>query len=240
MSGRLKVLSLFAGIGGFDLGLERTGGFETVAFCEVDERCRRVLAKNWPGVPIYEDVRELSAQHLTADGVAVDVICGGFPCQDISLAGRMRGIGGSKSGLWSHYRRLIEEVGPRWVIVENAPTLRSHGLDRLLGELAALRYDAEWHCLPLNAFGAPHRRDRLWIVAYPAGVRDGLPPLEISTGWNQSEHRSWWDTEPDVGRVVDELSAEPYRLAQLGNAVCPVVPFEIRRAILRAEREIAA
>jgi DNA (cytosine-5)-methyltransferase 1 len=234
---RLRTLSLFAGIGGFDLGLERTGGFATVAFCEVDERCHHVLAKNWPGVPIYEDVRNLSAQHLTADGVSVDVICGGFPCQNISLAGRMEGITGSKSALWQHYRRLIEEIEPQWVIIENAPTLRSHGLDVLLSKLAALRYDAEWHCLPVNAFGAPHRRDRLWIVAYPAGLRDGLPPLEISTGWDQSQHRAWWDTEPGVGRVVDGLFAEPHRLAQLGNAVCPVIPFEIGQAILRGRVE---
>jgi DNA (cytosine-5)-methyltransferase 1 len=229
---QLRVLSLFAGIGGFDLGLERTGEFRTVAFCEIDKRCRHVLAKNWPGVPIYEDVLDLSAQHLAAAGIAIDVICGGFPCQNISLAGRMEGIGGVKSGLWQHYLRLVEEVRPRWVVVENSPVLRSRGLEIMLGQLAAIGYDAEWHCLPVNAFGAPHRRDRLWIVAYPAGDRDGLPPLQISTGWDQSKHRAWWDTEPAVGRVVDAVSAEPHRLAELGNAVCPVIPEEIGRAIL--------
>lgn len=231
MNTPLNVLSLFAGIGGFDLGLERTGAFRTAAFCEVDEKCRRTLAKNWPGVPIYDDVRELSSQHLTADGVAVDVICGGFPCQNISLAGRMEGIDGAKSGLWGEYRRLIEETRPSWVIIENSPVLRSRGLDAILRRLDALGYDAEWHCIPANALGAPHRRDRLWIVAYPSGQRDGLPPLEISTGWDQSQHRSWWNTEPPVGRVVDELSAEPHRLAQLGNAVVPAIAFNIGQAI---------
>lgn len=236
MSGAYKLLDLFSGIGGFSLGLERTGRFETVAFCEADERCRRTLAKAWPGVPIYDDVRDLSAQHLTAAGIAVDAICGGFPCQNISLAGRMEGIDGAKSGLWQHYLRLIEETRPKWVIIENSPVLRSRGLEAMLSELAALGFDAEWHCIPANALGAPHRRDRLWIVAYPAGERNGLPPLEISTGWDQSQHRSWWDTEPAVGRVVDGISAEPHRLAQLGNAVVPAIPFEIGRAILASER----
>jgi DNA (cytosine-5)-methyltransferase 1 len=232
----LRVLSLFAGIGGFDLGLEAAGGFETVAFCEADEGCRRVLAKNWPGVPIYDDVRDLSGQHLTADGIGVDVICGGFPCQNISLAGRMEGIEGAKSSLWQHYRRLIEQTRPRYVIIENSPVLRSRGLVTILGELATLGYDAEWHCLPANAFGAPHRRDRLWIMAYPIGERDGLPPLQISTGWDQSFHCAWWNTEPAVGRVVDGVSAEPHRLAQLGNAVVPMIAREIGAALLRGER----
>jgi len=230
----MRVLDLFSGIGGFSLGLE-VAGFQTVAFCEADEACRRVLAKNWPGVPIHDDVQNLSAQHLTADGISVDAICGGFPCQNISLAGRMEGIDGAKSGLWQHYLRLIGELRPAWVIIENSPVLRSKGLEAMLGELAALGYDAEWHCLPANAFGAPHRRDRLWIVAYPTGKRDGLPPLEISTGWDQSQHRTWWNTEPTVGRVVDGLSARPHRLRQLGNAVVPMIPQAIGQAIMLEE-----
>ena len=208
MGNPYRLLDLFSGIGGFSLGLERTGRFETVAFCEADGKCRRTLAKAWPGVPIYDDVRDLSAQHLTAAGITVDAICGGFPCQNISLAGR---------------------------IIENSPVLRSRGLEAMLSEFASIGYDAEWHCIPANAVGAPHRRDRLWIVAYPTGQRDGLPPLEISTGWDQSQHRAWWDTEPAVGRVVDGLSAEPHRLAQLGNAVVPAIPYEIGRAILASE-----
>lgn len=102
----LRVLDLFSGIGGFSLGLERTGGFETVAFCEIEEFPRSVLRQHWPKVPIYEDVRELTADTLQRDGIAVDVVCGGFPCQDISLAGRGAGIGGARSGLWSEMCRL--------------------------------------------------------------------------------------------------------------------------------------
>ncbi|MEQ9634627.1 MAG: DNA cytosine methyltransferase [Devosia marina] len=165
--GKLRVLDLFSGIGGFSLGLERTGGFETVAFCEIEEFPRRVLAKHWPDVPCYRDVRELNADTLARDGIAVDVICGGFPCQDISTAGLGAGLDGARSGLWSEIARLAGELRPQFVIVENVAALLSRGLDRVLGDLAALGFDAEWHCIPASAVGAPHIRDRVWIVAYP-------------------------------------------------------------------------
>jgi DNA (cytosine-5)-methyltransferase 1 len=173
-----RVLSLFAGIGGFDLGLERTGGFKTVAFCEIDPFCRRVLAKHWPEVPCYEDVKELTGERLRTDGVAVDCIVGGFPCQDISFAGKGAGMAGERSGLWSEYARLIGELRPRYVIVENVAALLGRGLADVLGDMAALGYDAEWHCIPASAVGAPHRRDRLWILAYPERIQqrqDALP-----------------------------------------------------------------
>ena len=163
----LRTLSLFAGIGGFDLGLERTGGFRTVAFCECAEFPRRVLAKHWPEVPCYDDVRTLTAERLRADGIAMpDIICGGFPCQDISLAGKGTGLSGERSGLWWEYHRLIAECRPSWVVAENVAALRGRGLDEVLGSLSALGYDAEWHCIPAGAVGAPHRRDRVWIVAH--------------------------------------------------------------------------
>lgn len=161
----MKVLDLFSGIGGFSLGLERAG-MRTVAFCEIDAYCRRVLAKHWPNVPCYDDIRTLTAERLAADGISVDLICGGFPCQDISNAGKRAGIGGARSGLWSEYARLIGEIRPRYVIVENVAALLGRGLERVLGDLAALGFDAEWHCIPASAVGAPHRRDRLWIVAF--------------------------------------------------------------------------
>lgn len=231
---KLRILDLFSGIGGFSLGLERTGGFETVAFCEIEEFPRRVLAKHWPEVPCYHDIRDLTGERLAADGIAVDVICGGFPCQDISLAGRMSGADGAKSGLWREVVRLVTDVRPRLVILENSPVLRSRGLEVILSELSALGYDAEWHCIPANAVDAPHRRDRVWVAAYPTGVRDGLPPLEISAGWDQLVHRDWWNAEPGVGRVADGLPNEPHRLRALGNAVVPQIPELIGRAILAA------
>jgi DNA (cytosine-5)-methyltransferase 1 len=171
---KLRVLDLFSGIGGFSLGLERTGGFETVAFCEIEPFCRRVLAKHWPNVRQYEDVRTLTADTLARDGIAVDVICGGFPCQDISLAGNGAGLEGERSGLWSEYARLIGELRPQFVIVENVAALLGRGLDRVLGDLATLGFDAEWHCIPASAVGAPHRRDRLWIVANPQRQRPAI------------------------------------------------------------------
>ena len=167
-----RLLDLFSGIGGFSLGLERTGGFRTVAFCEIEPFCRAVLKKHWPAVPCYPDVKILTADALARDGIAVDVICGGFPCQDISVAGKGAGITGERSGLWSEYARIIGEIRPRYVIVENVAALLNRGLSRVLGDLAALGYDAEWNCIPASAVGAPHRRDRLWIVAHPE--RGGL------------------------------------------------------------------
>jgi DNA (cytosine-5)-methyltransferase 1 len=169
MTDKLKVLDLFSGIGGFSLGLERTGGFETTAFCEIEPYCRAVLRKHWPDVPIYDDIRTLTADRLAADGIGVDLICGGFPCQDISCAGAGAGIGGERSGLWREYARLIGELRPGYVIVENVAALLGRGLGVVLGDLAALGFDAEWHCIPASAVGAPHRRDRVWIVAYPNG-----------------------------------------------------------------------
>lgn len=162
----MNVLDLFSGIGGFSLGLERAG-MRTVAFCEIDPYCRAVLRKYWPDTPIFDDVRTLDGQSFRN----VQVICGGFPCQDISSAGAKVGIEGERSGLWREYARIIGEVRPRYVIVENVADLLSRGLGIVLGDLAALGYDAEWHCIPASALGAPHRRDRLWLIAYTDGER---------------------------------------------------------------------
>ncbi len=183
----MNVLDLFSGIGGFSLGLERAG-MRTVAFCEIDPYCQAVLRKHWPDVPIFGDVRTLTvyegwfipdaykrcnpqnkevfARRHGIRAECIDVICGGFPCQDISVAGKGAGIEGSRSGLWSEYARIIGEVRPRYVIVENVAALLGRGIERVLGDLATLGYDAEWHCIPASAVGAPHRRDRIWIVAY--------------------------------------------------------------------------
>ena len=163
---KLRVLDLFSGIGGFSLGLERTGGFETVAFCEIDPFCQRVLAKHWPEVPCYEDVCTLNADTLARDGIGIDVICGGFPCQDVSHAGKRAGLEGARSGLWSEYARIIGELRPRFVLVENVPGLLSLGMGTVLGDLSALGYDAVWDCVSAASVGAPHRRDRVWIIAH--------------------------------------------------------------------------
>ena len=167
----LTVGSLFAGIGGNDLGLERAG-MRTLWQVELDPWCRRVLAKHWPDVERFEDVREVGAHNLSP----VDLIAGGFPCQDISIAGRAAGIGGARSGLWGEFARIVRELRPRYVLVENSPVLTSRGMDVVLGDLAASGYDAEWDCLPAAAFGAPFVRDRVFVVATPCGL-DTLPVL---------------------------------------------------------------
>jgi len=165
----MKVLDIFSGIGGFSLGFERAG-MRTVAFCEIDPYCRRVLARHWPCIRCYDDVRGLITR-LRTDGVSADVICGGFPCQDISDAGKRTGISGERSGLWKEFASLIGEILPSYVVVENVAALLGRGLGIVLGDLATLGYDAEWHCIPACAIGATHRRDRIWVVAYPNCLR---------------------------------------------------------------------
>jgi DNA (cytosine-5)-methyltransferase 1 len=168
-SALLNTLDLFAGIGGFAFGLERTGGFKTAAFCEIDEKAQMVLKKHWPNIPVFGDVTTLTKEKLDEQGITIDIITGGFPCQDISFAGRGAGLEGKRSGLWFEFARLIEEIQPKYAIIENVSALRFRGLDQVLWSLAEIGYDAEWHCIPAKAIGAPHQRDRIWIIAYPQG-----------------------------------------------------------------------
>ena len=155
MSGEMRFGSLFAGIGGFDLGLERAG-MECAWQVEIDPYCQKVLAKHWPDVPRYEDVREVGKHNLEE----VDLICGGFPCQPVSQAGKQKGKD-DKRWLWPEYRRIVSELRPNYVFVENVRNLlRLHGTE-VLGDLTTLGYDAEWEVIPARAVGAPHKRDRL-------------------------------------------------------------------------------
>lgn len=238
---KLRVLDLFSGIGGFSLGLERTGGFETVAFCEIEEFPRKVLRKHWPEVPIYHDVRELTG----ADVGPVDVICGGFPCQDVSISGKALGIGsGTRSGLFSHMLRLASEnEGDHlpYIIFENVARLLGGPADDpgkwfgdFLNALAEVGYDAEWFCLPAASIGAAHERDRVWIIAYPNAAQ--LERGRISSGI-YAQHADFSDTcwgkdKPGVVRALDGVPNRVDRLAALGNAVVPQIPELIGRAIL--------
>jgi DNA (cytosine-5)-methyltransferase 1 len=172
--------SLFAGGGGMDLGLERAG-----LVCkwqvEIDDFARRVLAKHWPDVRRHDDVKTFPP--TDAQDWQVDVICGGFPCQDISYAGLGAGmVEGTRSGLFFEIVRVAGLLRPRFIVLENVAALLTRGLDRVLGELAAVGYDAEWDCIPALAVGAPHRRDRVFIVAHAKG--DGL-----SFRWSGHEGR---------------------------------------------------
>ncbi len=159
--------SLFAGIGGFDLGLERAG-MKCSWQVEIDDYANKVLEKHWPDVKRCKDVRECGSHNLES----VDLICGGFPCQPHSLAGK-RQASNDERDLWEEFSRIIRELRPRYVVAENVPGILSSESGRFFGrvlrDLAACGYDAEWQCLPASAFGAPHRRDRVWIVAYPFG-----------------------------------------------------------------------
>lgn len=164
----LTVGSLFSGIGGLDLGLE-WAGFETSWFCEIEKFPQAVLRKHWPDTPIIEDVRDVTEKNVQR----VDVIAGGFPCQDISWAGIGRGIDydlseqeGTRSGLWWEMWRVIRELRPRYVIAENVPALTHRGLDIVLGSLAQIGYDAEWQTISAASVGAPHIRERVFIVAH--------------------------------------------------------------------------
>jgi site-specific DNA-cytosine methylase len=211
----VNVLDLFSGIGGFSLGLERAG-MRTAAFCEIEPYARAVLRKHWPNVPCYDDVRTLTSERLRADGIVCDVICGGFPCQDISSAGRGAGIDGERSGLWSEYARIIGEVRPRYVIVENVAILLARGLDRVLGDLALIGYDAEWDCIPASAVGAFHRRDRIWIIAYPNGF---LHERGLDSGENILASTGSESGDPGEGKTLhrerlwDEARASSESLA---------------------------
>jgi DNA (cytosine-5)-methyltransferase 1 len=234
---KLQVLDLFSGIGGFSLGLERAG-METAAFCEISPYPRAVLQRHWPKVKLYDDIRQLSAERLRDDGLHIDVICGGFPCQDISFAGNGAGLEGERSGLWFEMLRLIGEVRPSYVIVENVAALRNRGLDTCLGGLAAIGYDAEWHCIPASAVGAPHRRDRVWVIAHlgDANQVEGLPDedgisIMRSALAGACGVRTWAD-EPGMGGVAYGIPNGPHRVAACGNAVVPQIPELLGRAIL--------
>jgi DNA (cytosine-5)-methyltransferase 1 len=162
----LRLLDTFSGIGGFSYAAEHiVGGFETVAFVEREPYCQRILSKHWPNVPIYGDITTFNPKPHSAD-----VICGGFPCQDISTAGKQAGIKeGTRSGFFYELMRAIRLVQPRYVVLENVAAILANGLDTVLGELAEAGFDAEWACTPASAVGACHQRDRWWLVAYPKG-----------------------------------------------------------------------
>lgn len=231
---KIRVLDLFSGAGGFSLGLERTGHFATAAFCEIEPYARKVLAKHWPGVPQYDDV-------ATADFAAlgpVDLVTAGFPCQDISFAGKGAGLAGERSGLFWHIIRTASLVGRPQLLLENVAGLLNRGMGEILGALAAFGYDSTWHCIPASAVGAPHRRDRVWIVADPE--RDEQPRQEPCVGpfgrMGRVEQSLAWDTGWEAAlsalRGMDDgLSRSVDRTDMMRNAVVPQIPELIGRAI---------
>jgi DNA (cytosine-5)-methyltransferase 1 len=234
---RLTVLDLFSGIGGFSLGLERAG-MQTAAFCEIDPFCRRVLNRHWPSTPIYDDIRKLSARRLHHHGINnIDLICGGYPCQPFSIAGKQLGEADPRH-LWPEMYRLIREFRPRWIIAENVAGHVERGLDTVLDDLDAAGYTAWPFVIPACAVGAPHRRDRLWIVAHTAGVgrprpvgsngRFALAELPATPVWRELP-------APFTCRDDDGIPFRMERTHALGNAVVPQIPELIGRAIIALE-----
>lgn len=228
---KLRVLDLFSGIGGFSLGMERTGGFETTALCERAEFPRAVLEKHWPDVPCAGDV-------TTMEFPDADVITAGFPCQDISWAGFGAGLSGERSGLFWEVVRAVRMVGPRYVLLENVAALFHRGMDTVCGAMAAEGYDAEWDCISAADVGAPHLRPRAWIVAYANREQGRTGEVEIFAhvqNWLETGNGLGWDAEPGICRVDDGVPGALDRNSALGNAVVPRIPEMIGRAILAVE-----
>lgn len=242
----MNVLDLFSGYGGFSLGLERSG-MRTAAFCEINEWCHPILTDKWPHVPIYTDVRELNRDRLRADGIAVDFIAGGFPCQDASFANiGGKGTAGARTGLYAEAVRLAGELNAG-LLMENVSGLFDRGFGDVLRALAEIRFDAEWECISARDAGADHERQRLWILAYPRGSRwEGFIPndgllVRAKAALAQHRHQAFaeWRSlvaRQSVLRGVDGLSVgmERRRLHGVGNAVSPYIPEAIGKEIMRA------
>lgn len=246
----MRIGSLFSGIGGLELGLELATGGHTVWQVEADPFARAVLAKHWPGADrSVSDVREATAYNLAP----VELICGGFPCQDVSNAGKRKGVlNGERSGLWAEFARIIRTLRPRFVVVENVAALRSRGLGVVLRDLAISGYDAEWGVLSAAGVGAPHLRKRLFIVAWRQpdshDVARDVADTDVTRPQVGSDIESphqfsavvrgdWWSAEPEVGRVVDGFPGRVDRLRCLGNAVVPAVAYQVG---LRVQRMMEA
>jgi DNA (cytosine-5)-methyltransferase 1 len=223
--------SLFAGIGGIDRGLENAG-WACRWQVEVEPFCQAVLAAHWPHVARYGDIKRTDIEQLAE----VDLIAGGFPCQPHSVAGKRKGQADER-WLWPWFAAVIASVGPRYVLIENVPGLRSSGLRDVLADLASLGFDAEWSTVSACAVGAPHLRKRMFVLAYPYGERLEGPRrkrrLDDSTHAEvKAAGESWWFTEPGMDRVVDGVPDRVDRLKALGNAAVPQVVEVLGRRLL--------
>lgn len=236
--------SLFTGFGGLDLGLERAG-LQCAWQVEINDYATKVLEKRWPHVLRFRDIRDCGTWNLPS----VDVLAGGFPCQDISLSGPGTGLDGERSGLWSEFARLVCTLQPRYVIVENVAALLYRGVWRVLADLAASRYDAQWRVFRASDFGYPHERRRLFIVAYTDKERCFcFNPYHAQGGFSlypaqqaseevvllrnvvaQLEQR--WST-PSVCGIDDGVSGWLERLEGVGNAVVPEIAQYVGHCVL--------
>ena len=201
----LRMIDTFSGIGGFSLAARWLGGIEAVQFVEREPFCQRILSKHWPTVPIHDDICTFQPEPGSAD-----IVCGGFPCQDISQAGKGAGLAGSRSGLFYELLRVVRLVGPRYIVLENVAAITYRGMDDVLGALAEAGYDAEWACIPAAAVGACHQRDRWWCVAYAQGERWRAGPGQ---GASQAGHQG-----AGVGNGVAGSTAHASHMLSHGGA----------------------
>lgn len=245
MGAEMKFGSLFSGIGGFDLGFERAG-MKCVWQVEIDEPCNKVLEKHWPNIARYKDVRGVGKHNLES----VDVICGGFPCQDVSLAGKQLGLNGERSILWKEYLRIICEIEPKWIVAENVRGILSANNGKFFGmvlrDLASIGFNAEWRMFRASWFGAPHERQRIIVIAYPDKIRQ-KNVFSNPTGFQAQEKPQLWNTFRTNGREVfvetsrrilgdyDGLPVSLDRLEQCGNAVIPQMAEWIGKRIMESE-----
>lgn len=224
----LTVGSLFSGIGGMDLGLERAG-FEVKWQVENDPYAVRVLEKHWPDVTRYEDIKEVDFGRVER----VDLVAGGFPCQDVSHAGPRVGITGARSGLWREFARALRILRPRFALVENVTGLTDRGLANVLADLAALGFHAEWSVVSACAVGAPHTRERLFVVAYAqSGWARQLRWLQRAQESPPQRDLHWAAAEPPIARMAYGIPNRLERIRGLGNAVVPQVAEWIGHRIM--------
>lgn len=231
--------SMFAGIGGLDLGFERAG-FKCSWQIEIDEHCQRVLRKHWPNVYRWDDVTTFNP-----DGRDVSVLVAGFPCQDISSAGKKEGLNGKRSSLFFEVIRVARHIRPKAIVLENVSALLNRSMGDVLSALAGIGYRCQWHSLQALQFGAPHRRKRVFIIAT---VADSVSERGRcgNSEWEDAEN-AWqsprckksghWDVEPSVGRVANGVPSRVDRLRGLGNAVVPQVAECIAEHTLRLLKE---
>jgi len=246
----MKHISLFSGIGGFDLAAEWVG-WQNIAHCEIDDYNRGELKKHFPNAESYKDVREFEGAKYNGGGY---VISGGFPCQDISISNtKGKGIKGERSGLWAEYARIIREIRPEYIVFENSPNIVNAGLEYVLCDLAEMGYDAEWRSFYASEFGYPHYRERVYGISYPiskrwvgygeqGGIIHKIIPSKEYGKTCLSLPLKRFNEQSDFGSVQfsDGFSKGLFKqgLKAFGNSIIPAIAYEIFKAIQEHENTI--